>query len=129
MSPHEAPLIWVQQVEDRRSAGAGASGIVPIFSEAEAWVFLRRPAYKAVSAVIGGTSEKVNPRLVKLIRFRSVSDFLAQYNRFGNFLHGLALLPALALDAEIGLLLGQAKISLQDSLGALDHFASLQLLR
>jgi len=63
------------------------------------------------------------------IRFRSAPNLFAQYDGFGNFFHRLALLPALALDAEISLFFGEAKVALQDSFGALDDLAGLQLLR
>ena len=55
--------------------------------------------------------------------------FVAEHDRFGNFFHRLALLAALPLEREIGLLLGESEIALQNSLGALDDLARLELLR
>jgi len=60
---------------------------------------------------------------------RVAADVVAQDDRFGNFFHGAALLAALALDGQVGLLFVQSKISLQDAFRALDYFARLQLLR
>ena len=60
---------------------------------------------------------------------RISSDLVAQHDGFGNNLHGFALLAALALQDEIGLLLAQAQIALQNAFGTFDDLSGLQLFR
>src|SRR6476661_4159083 len=54
---------------------------------------------------------------------RIASHIVAEYDRFCNFLHGTALLAALALNGEISLLFIQAEITLQNAFRPLDHLA------
>jgi len=56
-------------------------------------------------------------------------DLVAEDNGFGHVFHGSAFLATLALEGEVGLLLGEAEIALQDAFGALDEFAGFKLLR
>src|SRR5258708_16504932 len=51
---------------------------------------------------------------------RVALDFVAEHDGFGDFLHSAAFLAALALESEVGLLLGEAEITLQDAFSALD---------
>jgi len=59
---------------------------------------------------------------------RVAADVVAEHDGFRNFLHGFALLPALALQSQVGLFFVQAEIALQDAFGALDNLSGLQLL-
>src|SRR6202034_682667 len=61
------------------------------------------------------------------LKLRVATDVIAENDCLGDFLHRLALLPALALESEIGLLLVHSQVALQDTFRALDDFASLQL--
>jgi len=58
---------------------------------------------------------------------RISSYFVAQHNRLGNFLHRFALLAALALERQVGLLFVQSQIALQNAFGAFHDLASLEL--
>src|ERR1700681_3405906 len=61
-------------------------------------------------------------------QFRSArvfSHFFAQNDRFGNFPHGLALLPALLLQSKVSLLFAQSELALQNQFGAFHHFSGL----
>lgn len=60
---------------------------------------------------------------------RVAAHVVAEDDGFCDFAHGTAFLAALTLDREIRLLFIEAQIALQDALGALYHFARLQLLR
>jgi hypothetical protein len=54
-------------------------------------------------------------------------DVVAKNNRFRDFFHRFAALPALPLQRDVGFLFAQLQIPLQDSFGALDDLPGLQL--
>src|SRR5687767_7276137 len=56
------------------------------------------------------------------------AEVVAKHDRFGDLLLRLPTLPALPLDGEIGLFLGNAKVALQDALCALDNLPRLEPL-
>src|SRR6266851_8622841 len=58
---------------------------------------------------------------------RGTFHVVAQDDRFRDFFHRFAPLAALPLQRDIGLLLAQLQIPLQDSFGALDDLPGLQL--
>ena len=58
----------------------------------------------------------------------SAAEFFVEQDRFGDFFHGHAPLPAFALQGSISFFLAEAKIALQDALGSLDDLPRLQLL-
>src|SRR6185503_14523720 len=68
----------------------------------------------AVSKLISSSSDK-NVRPTQSFLTRAASYFLTQHNRFCDFFHASPLLPALALNAEVGLFFSQSEIALQNS--------------
>ena len=60
---------------------------------------------------------------------RSHRPLVGQQDRFGDLPLRSATLPALPLDRQIGLFLGDAQIALQDPLGAIEHLARFEPLR
>jgi len=64
----------------------------------------------------------------QLVLPRVASHFLAEHNGFRDFFHASTLLPALPLNAEVGLFFSQAEIALKNSFGAFNQFSCFQLL-
>src|SRR5687767_414982 len=58
----------------------------------------------------------------------AAAQLVAEDDRLGDLLLGLAPLPALALDGQVGLFFSDAQIALQDALGAIDDFSRLEPL-
>src|SRR6185503_8322335 len=56
------------------------------------------------------------------------AEVVAQHDRFRDFLLRLPTLPALPLDGEVGLFLGDSEIALKDALRALDDLPCLEPL-
>jgi hypothetical protein len=54
-------------------------------------------------------------------------DVVAKNNRFRDFFHRFAALPALPLQRDVGFWLAQLQIPLEDSFGAFDDLPGLQL--
>src|SRR5262249_58420172 len=65
------------------------------------------------------------PEACRLGKTRLMTGFGGN-NRFGYFFHGFALLAALPAEGEVGFLLAQAGLALQDAFGAFDDLSCFE---
>src|ERR1019366_4273123 len=134
-----------ERAENRVNGAAGAvsceaqllrsTPLVPSLQERVVETLLATSPSPPFPTLPAETLQATSPRrAVELISgwFRSwriSSHFITEHNRFGDFPHRPALLPALPLQRQVSLFFGQPQIALQDAFGALHYFARLQLLR
>ena len=71
---------------------------------------------------------RVQRRLPHQLNSRLAPQLFTEDDRVRNLLLRLAPLPALALNRQVGLLLGDSEIALQDAFRALDHLPRLEPL-